>query len=284
MKNKHTSLLLTISLALNVILGAFIIYTHFFEAPPTAVTDMKEAGIYGPDSVEIIEGDATIAAAGITLQNTIIKGNLTLAETIADGKVDLLNVTVEGTTLVQGGGEESIVLENALINHLHICKEEGKVKVNLKGSTLIGKVTLEGKAALETTAITGEGGIKELLVAEGAEAEFNGLYPLINIAGGDVKATLLNGKIDKLVVAKGSSKCLLSLAQDTELGLLEAGEALELAGEGLVKEILINSPGLTRLAGKINLLKAGGKGIFLEIDKSTTDTLVVEPSDGTVMI
>jgi len=57
---------------------------------------------YGPETgEEIIDGDVTITTNGITLKNIIIKGDLIIDPSSGTGKINLINVTVEGSTYVE---------------------------------------------------------------------------------------------------------------------------------------------------------------------------------------
>ncbi len=62
-------------------------------------------GIYGPETgTQTIEGSVVIAVSGVTLQNLVIKGDLTVSEAVGDGNATLKNLTVEGATILAGGG------------------------------------------------------------------------------------------------------------------------------------------------------------------------------------
>lgn len=66
------------------------------------------AATYGPATgTRTLNGNATINRAGITLQNTTVKGDLYITEGVGDGDFNLVNVTVLGRTIVAGGGRHS---------------------------------------------------------------------------------------------------------------------------------------------------------------------------------
>jgi hypothetical protein len=67
------------------------------------------AGAYGDTT---IAGNVSVSSDGVTLKNLNIKGDLYLTEGIGNGTVTLDNVTVDGKTLVCGGGMESIIIKN----------------------------------------------------------------------------------------------------------------------------------------------------------------------------
>ncbi len=87
-------------------------------------------GTYGPDiGSETIEGNVIIEADGVTLQNTVIRGNLTISEEVGDGDVTLNNITVHGYTYIRGGGEDSIHINGGRYANVVIDNVEGRVRV-----------------------------------------------------------------------------------------------------------------------------------------------------------
>ncbi|MEN6328078.1 MAG: S-layer homology domain-containing protein [Syntrophomonas sp.] len=79
---------------------------------------------YGPATgTQTLSGNVNISAPGITLRNTIIQGNLLLAEGIGEGNLTLDNVTVTGTTTINGGGPNSIRFINSSIKALIVNKQ-----------------------------------------------------------------------------------------------------------------------------------------------------------------
>ncbi|MCD9024084.1 Ig-like domain-containing protein [Cohnella silvisoli] len=108
------------------------------------------AGTYGPVSgTEAISGDVAVNVPGVTLQNMVISGNLLLAEGIGSGDAFLKNVTVKGTTTVQGGGEHSIHLDNSVFVKIIVDKKGGKVRLVVEGTTLIEQLINKSPVNLE---------------------------------------------------------------------------------------------------------------------------------------
>ena len=79
--------------------------------------------------MEIIDTNVTISSADVTLQNTIIKGNLVLGEGIRDGNAYLNNVIVKGDTIINGGGEHSIIVKNSELGIVIVNKKDGEVRI-----------------------------------------------------------------------------------------------------------------------------------------------------------
>lgn len=147
------------------------------------------AGTQGPASdTNTITGNATIVAAGVTLQNTVINGNLYLTEGIGDGEVKLKNVTVKGNTLIKGGGAHSLVLEDCTIPSITVSKDG--VRVVASGNTSVSVVRLESGATLVTVSSTGPGfetvTVSEVIPAS-ATVTLQGNFQTVNVAAADVK-------------------------------------------------------------------------------------------------
>ncbi|MGI6707858.1 MAG: hypothetical protein ACOX33_01825 [Dethiobacteria bacterium] len=104
------------------------------------------------------------------------------------------------------------------------------------------------------------------------------------MAGKEARVTLLSGQVKKLSTIEGAAEALITLKEGAAIELLAAEAPLEIAGEGLVKEASVAVPGLFKFSGNVEKISTGGRGIFLEFGPGSTDTLLVEASEGTVMI
>ena len=86
-----------------------------------------------------------------------IAGDLYLAEGIGEGVITLDRVTVQGNTIVKGGGIHSIIIKDCQFSKLIITKEDGKIRILATGSTTINETQLRSGAILEQEDISGEG-------------------------------------------------------------------------------------------------------------------------------
>ncbi len=122
---------------------------------------IDKAGTYGPATgTQEYTGDVTISAAGVILQNAVIKGTLTITEAVADGEVTLKNVTVEGLTTIKGGGDgDGVKIENCKLARVLVNKDNGKIRLALAGNTTI--LELVANSALK---VVGEGTIQKAVI------------------------------------------------------------------------------------------------------------------------
>lgn len=116
----------------------------------------EKAGTYGPATgTETIKNSVVVKADGTTLQNLIIKGNLTIDESVKEGTVNLNNVTVEGQTLIKGGGKDSVKINGGGYGKVFVMKQADTpvrlLVVNVKNLDVVipqeaggGQIVLEG--------------------------------------------------------------------------------------------------------------------------------------------
>ncbi|MEG6617362.1 S-layer homology domain-containing protein [Peptococcaceae bacterium 1198_IL3148] len=208
------------------------------ESPVKDVT-YDQAGTYGPKSgTETIEGDVTVTADGVTLQNLNIKGDLTLAEEIGEGEVTLTNVTVKGNTDVYGGGENSIIISNSNLGKLNVSKENGKIRIVVSGNTTVDEVVANSGAKLEEQSITGEGFKEVVIDAQDAD-----------------KITLV-GTFESVDVK--SEGVTIDVPRGTTVNTITLDAAAKVTGQGKITTAKVNADGVSFQKSPTNINKAEG--------------------------
>ncbi len=92
----------------------------------------------------IEEGNVLVRKAGATLKDLTIKGDLIIADGVGEGDVTLENVTVEGRTLIRGGGENSIIIKgDSQLGLIILSKVDGKVRVVVEGGAVVDIVYVD---------------------------------------------------------------------------------------------------------------------------------------------
>jgi len=120
--------------------------------------ELSAAGTYGgtPEMIKVYEGDVIVSSADVNLDNAIIKGNLVIAASVGNGDASFTNVTVEGETVVQGGGENSVYFIDSVLLTVIVNKNNGSVRVVAQGTTQVQQVLLESGAKLDEEGMTGD--------------------------------------------------------------------------------------------------------------------------------
>ncbi|HPT69772.1 MAG TPA: S-layer homology domain-containing protein, partial [Syntrophomonas sp.] len=213
--------------------------------PTQAAKDYDRAGVFGPASgMETINGNVIISVAGVTLQNCNITGSLTLAQGVGEGNVSLKNVTVLGTTYINGGGANSVTLENCTLPSVTITK--AGVRVVASGSTSVSLIKLESGATLLETSITGPGfGTVTLsgIIPSGATITLSGSFSNVNVAAANVFLTATDADITQLDVADKADGCKISLDGKSKVNTLSLNAAVSFTGPGSINSAEINAAG-----------------------------------------
>ncbi len=100
--------------------------------------------------------DLTIRKAGTVVENKTVR-DIHITKEVGDGDVTLKNVVITGKLLVEGGGQNSIIIENSSVSQLTTNKESGKVKIALEGNTTVELASIKSNTTLEQEKSTGKG-------------------------------------------------------------------------------------------------------------------------------
>lgn len=185
-----------------------------------------QPGTYGNHAKPTaIKKDVYITSSDITLQHYIIEGDLIITESVGDGDVYLDHVTVKGTTMIQGGGEDSIHVNDSQLNKVVVNKSNHKVRIATKGQTNINLVIVNSGAKLEDVD-GGSASVQQVIVEapKGSEVILTGHYRSVTIESEDN---------------------LIHIAQGSTVDELTVNKKAEIKGTGTIKTSEINSDGVT---------------------------------------
>jgi hypothetical protein len=165
----------------------------------------NQAGTYGPEEgKQTIEGNVTVTGE-ITLRNMEIKGNLYLTEGIGQGNAALDNVVVQGTTLICGGGENSITVKDSQLKKVKLAKKDGKIRLETSGNTVVEQLLVFVKAKLD----------------------------------------ILGGSIGKLEIGDKAKDTVIQIDKAAMVDTITFNAPASVKGEGKIKNAVININGVT---------------------------------------
>ncbi|WP_245247294.1 MULTISPECIES: S-layer homology domain-containing protein [unclassified Paenibacillus] len=214
-------------------------------AAPTTTYDHK--GTFGPQTgTTTIQGNVVISAESVTLRNTVIEGNLLIAESVGDGDVFLKNVTVKGSTTVNGGGSNSIHFEDSVLLTVIVNKADGSVRIVAEGSTSVRQITVESSALLEAK---GTGTITDVILSSllpsNAEVSLAGQFNTVDVQATSVRVSLTEGAIQQLTVAQGAANSTLHVGAGASIADLILNAAASVTGNGTIERAAVNTNGST---------------------------------------
>ena len=206
-------------------------------------------GTYGPsEGTETIEKDVVIKVPGVTLQNMIIKGDLTIDKEVGDGDVFLKNVKVEGKTNINGGGANSIHMEDTILTTVIVDKATGDIRIVISGKTVVATVELKSGAKLEESGVTGDGFRNVIMgsdIPKNSKVTLLGEFEDVNIQALSLLVDVPKGLIKNLNVEKGATDTRITLADDVKVVKAIVDAIVKFLGKGTVEVANVNISGVT---------------------------------------
>ncbi|MGB4039247.1 MAG: S-layer homology domain-containing protein, partial [Bacillota bacterium] len=201
-----------------------------------------EDGTYGDaGEATVINGNAIITAADVTLVNMHIKGNLLIAESVGDGTVVLDNVVVDGELDVRGGGPASVVLENSKVVSLTVSKDG--VRIVIRGSK-VDEARVKSASTIEQD--PDAEGIEVLIIEEiPAEGEvvLLGDYGNLTVKAVAGKIVVESGHVDEVVVDETATDVELVLGSEASVSNLVLDAPATVTGSGKIEKATVNASG-----------------------------------------
>ena len=190
--------------------------------------------------------DLIIDKAGTVVENKTFR-NIHITDKVGNGEVTLKNVTITGELLVEGGGLNSIIIEDSIVNKLTTNKADGKVRILLIGETAVDVTSIESGATLEQRQLTGTG-FSQVIVDEDAN-ESQVLTVSADIGNLTVKAKIKvnvkTGTIESIEIEKTAEGASVNLAKDATVLLVTIDVNAAFTGTGTIVSASINVNNVT---------------------------------------
>ncbi|MDB5054142.1 MAG: hypothetical protein JWM44_2192 [Bacilli bacterium] len=208
------------------------------------VITYSTAGTFGPATgSQTVIGDSVINVTGVKLQNMIINGNLLLDEGIGSGDAYLTNVTVKGTTTVNGGGENSIHFSNSTLSDVVIDKKGGTVRVVSEGATSVNQITVHSAATVE-----GSGGnlvnFQNVILSDdiptSSKVTLKGSIGKLNVDGTSLDIQIPSGNVKEVNVSETATGNSLNIGKTTKIDALMLDSSITQVGQGTITRATLN--------------------------------------------
>lgn len=158
---------------------------------------------------------------------------------IAEGEVRLVNVTVEGETVISGGGKNTIILEDTALQKLLVNKED--IEKEPANITLLNSTTVAALQIEAATTITGQGTITHLQIGSAGQVAVAGSIETLTVTGTDNRLELTGGTIRKLIVSQTETSTAIRLREKTLIENMELYGKAQVTGAGLIGTVTINA-------------------------------------------
>jgi hypothetical protein len=208
-----------------------------------------QAGTYGPTTgTTTVNGSVEVKVPGVVLQNMVINGNLILSAGIGTGDVTLKNVTVKGTTIVNGGGANSIHAVDSTLAKVVVNKvDQTPVRIVAEGTTSVDDVLVQSPVTLEESNLTGVGFTNVTLDAglpAGSKVTLIGSFNELTILAKNISIEL-TGSVQKITVGANATGVTLKLGQGTTVVSLILDAPIVVTGPGTIQTVTEHVPGST---------------------------------------
>ncbi len=159
--------------------GTFRPHNHITRAETVKLLSNAVPGIYIKAGTYsgTVDGNAVVGAAGITLENMVIRGNLYITEGAA-GSILLDNVQVDGRIIITGSADRTVEMIDSDIERIEVKSSAENTKLIIGKGTQVDTIVVEAPVEIEVqkgghvdrienhatgTAIFGKGTVDEII-------------------------------------------------------------------------------------------------------------------------
>ncbi|WP_027400301.1 S-layer homology domain-containing protein [Anaerovorax odorimutans] len=200
------------------------------------------------DKENIVTSDPVVKKDGTRLSNKIYSNNVTIHKYLDDDDMSLENCVVLGTLKVQGGGTDTVTVENCRIANSDVDKSSEPVRVLAMGETTIVNLSASNDSILQTSGLdngTYGLGFAKVNINNSADTTLRGRFPKVFISGTSSDTTLESGSIDELTVENSGKRSEITIDSDAKVSKAVVNAESSFKGSGTISEMDINSDDVT---------------------------------------
>jgi len=203
-----------------------------------ALWTIDQPGVYGGTAAaNKVSGDIAIRAAGVTLQHVQVTGKLLIGPEVGEGDVTLKGVTVSGVTTIEGGGVNSVHVQDSTLGTVVVNKAGSAVRVVAAGTTRVEEMRVQSPARIEGLE-TATGGIRSIEVAPqfpaGGELELSRHAGKLRIRAAGVQLSARGATIGQMIVDAEAKDGTFKLDKGSRIESLELNAKSSFSGDGKI--------------------------------------------------
>ena len=270
-RRKLSPAIFIMSIALVIVIAAVVlIITDSFGVASSlrGLLTASSVELVDEDGLAIINGDFTIDSAGSVLEDHHIMGNLYLSSAIGDGSVDLINLTVDGSVFIQGGGLKTIKIHNCRFEEVRVNRPDGRVRLVASGETVIEHTSLETGVRIVDNVNDLSAGFKAIDIVTADKIELSGTFQSIKVSVQDAFVDINSDSLDELISTRAANGSAIKFIDGMVIKTLYLDGSVYLLGHLGVDDAYISAPGITELNGNFNRVRitaeAGQIGLLEE--------------------
>ena len=190
-----------------------------------------------------------ISVDGVVLKNAEFTNDLVISDSVGEGTIYLDNVKIKGKLIIEGGGMNSIHIDNSDINKIVSNRTGGRVRIAVSENTKVQETEV-----LQDTKLEVSGNIANIKLSETAKGSEVLVNATAKVATLETKAEIsltvdsaidklslqapsnvvLNAPIENLSITKEAENTAISIAKDVVITNLATEGKVDVQGEGTI--------------------------------------------------
>ncbi|MDD4391080.1 MAG: S-layer homology domain-containing protein [Eubacteriales bacterium] len=233
------------------------------------------------DKENIVTTATTISKDGTTLSGKIYSNGVTVSKNLDDGEATISNCVVIGTLSVQGGGEETVTVQNSRVANATVSRSDDPVRLLLKGETTVNTLNAERTATIETSSLAGGDfgeGAKVINLQGSSKITLIGNFPKVNIDGRTAELILDSGTITDLDVTASGRDAGITVESRATVTKATVNAQASFRGEGTIRTMDVEANNVTyeKKPGSLNV----GRGVTIKPELVAATAGKFDPKDG----
>lgn len=200
------------------------------------------------DEEKIVSSDTVVRKDGTKLSGTIYSNNVTIDEDLDDDSATIDNCIILGSLNVQGGGEDTITVNNSRIARAAVEKEDSAVRLLAKGETTIGNTEGSEDFILQTSSLSGGdygAGFEKIRISGSAGAVLRGIFPYVSVDGSYANVKLESGTINELYVSSDARRSDITVESGATVKTARVYAESYFHGKGTISSMLVYARNIT---------------------------------------
>ena len=233
------------------------------------------------DKENIVTNATTISKDGTTLSGKIYSNGVTVSKNLDDGEATISNCVVIGTLSVQGGGEETVTVQNSRVANATVSRSDDPVRLLLKGETTVNTLNAERTATIETSSLAGGDfgeGAKAINLQGSSKITLIGSFPKVNIDGRTAELILDSGTITDLDVTASGRDASITVESKATVTNAKVNAQAAFRGVGTIRTMNVEANNVTyeKKPGSLTV----GRGVTVKPELVTATAGKFDPKDG----
>lgn len=193
---------------------------------------------------KIVKDKYDISSPGTNITGGIYTGSVTVQKEVGDGDVSIKNCIILGTLIVNGGGMNSVKIENSRIARAAVERKLAPVRVEISGDSTVADMAVASNASIEcvklTNGIFGEG-VRRLSVGGSASTTVKGKIKEISIDGYSANLYLTSAELQKLTLTQQARATNVTLDGTSNVKEAYVNAESNFYGDGVIHKMIVGA-------------------------------------------